>query len=78
MLKDILKLDGIIQLDRNQLNSIKGLGVASISQACHTVTCTFSDGLDWMISTNDSSVANSFEDRCEQQGGTADQQINCA
>jgi len=78
MLKNILNLEGVKQLNRSELNLIKGMGVSFISGACHTVTCSFSDGLGWEINTNDSGVANSFEDRCEAQGGTADQTINCA
>jgi len=79
MLNEILKLKGVNQLNKKQLSSIKGsLGAVAILQdACHTVTCDFSDGLGWEINTNDSGTANGFEDTCKAQGGTAKQTINC-
>jgi hypothetical protein len=67
MLKNI---SNIKLLDKNQLCSIKG-------GACHTVTCTFTDGTSWEIGTNDSALANSYETRCENQNGVPDQEINC-
>lgn len=69
MLKNILNLKGIKELQKEDLRTVKG-------GSGYTVTCHFSDGGYWQGHTHDSRTAAEMRVHCRYSGGNDGLQIH--
>ena len=64
MLNEILKLQGVKQLNKKETQFVLGGNIVG-----WTVVCTFSDGTSWSGHTHQSSTFDGMKTHCNDSGG---------